>query len=254
MSACACRRALFRLGLLAGAVGTACAAQGQEGSAAKPLQTVEIRGSATTYDPRRDDTASKIVVTQEELAKYGDTSIAEALKRVPGVTVNGSGRGAEIRMRGLGNGYTQILIDGQRAPANFSIDALSPDVIERIEVLRVASAEFSTQSIAGTINIVLKKSVKAGQRTLKLGYAHGAALVNPNASLQLSDKLDKLSYSLAASFSRARSEEDGLTAEQLRNAAGQVVASACRTSPKPAGLPWPASRRGSPGPSITATP
>jgi outer membrane receptor for ferrienterochelin and colicins len=35
-------------------------------------------------------------------------------------------------------------------------------VIERIEVLRAASAEFSTQSIAGTINIVLKKAVKAG--------------------------------------------------------------------------------------------
>lgn len=38
-------------------------------------------------------------------------------------------------MRGLGAGYTQILINGERAPAGFSMDSLAPDVIERIEVL-----------------------------------------------------------------------------------------------------------------------
>jgi outer membrane receptor protein involved in Fe transport len=91
-------------------------------------------------------------------------------------------------MRGLGGGYTQVLINGERAPAGFAIDSLAPDVIERIEVLRAASAEFSTQSIAGTINIVLKKAVKAAQRELKLGYGKGNALKSPTANLQLSDK------------------------------------------------------------------
>lgn len=118
------------------------------------------RASADAYDPRRDDTASKIVVTREEIVKYGDTSVLDVLKRVPGVTVTGAnGRGGEVRMRGLGSGYTQILINGERTPAGFTIDSLSPDVIERIEVLRTATAEFSTQSIAGTINIVLKKAI-----------------------------------------------------------------------------------------------
>ncbi|MET0982597.1 MAG: TonB-dependent receptor plug domain-containing protein, partial [Telluria sp.] len=127
----------------------------------QPMQKVEVRGTAEGYDPRRDDTATRIVVGQEEIAKYGDTSVADVLKRVPGITVSSpNGRGGEIRMRGLGAGYTQILVNGERAPAGFSIDSLSPDVIERIEVLRAASAEFSTQSVAGTINIVLKKAIR----------------------------------------------------------------------------------------------
>ena len=69
-----------------------------------PMQTVRIKGSAASYDARRDDTASKIVVGSEEIQKYGDTSVNDVLKRLPGITVGGAaGRsGGEIRMRGLG--------------------------------------------------------------------------------------------------------------------------------------------------------
>lgn len=228
---------LLRLTLLSAAIAaTACvhAQQAAQTGAAQDgsMQKVEIRGAADAYDPRRDDTAAKIVVGHDELAKYGDTSVVDALKRVPGVSVGSGARGTEVRMRGLGNGYTQILIDGERAPANFSIESLSPDVIERIEVLRVASAEFSTQSIAGTINIVLKKAVKAGQRTAKLGYAHGSATDNPNASLNLSDRRGQLSYSLAASASRTRNTLDTGTLEQRFGPGGQLLGARLSSEPE----------------------
>jgi len=156
-----------------------------------PMQKVEVKGAAASYDARRDDTASKTVVSSEEIQKYGDTSVNDVLKRLPGITVGGAaGRsGGEIRMRGLGAGYTQILINGERAPAGFAIDSLAPDVIERIEVLRAASAEFSTQSIAGTINIVLKKALKAAQHEVKISEAKGSKFSSPSVSLQMSDKL-----------------------------------------------------------------
>jgi outer membrane receptor for ferrienterochelin and colicin len=164
------------------------------------MQKVEVRATAEGYDPRRDDTATKIVVGQEEIAKYGDTSVADVLKRVPGITVSSpNGRGGEIRMRGLGAGYTQILVNGERAPAGFSIDSLSPDVIERIEVLRAASAEFSTQSVAGTINIVLKRAIRTGQREFKIGARTGGGFDGPTANFQLSDKRGTMSYSVAGS-------------------------------------------------------
>jgi outer membrane receptor protein involved in Fe transport len=175
----------------------------QESKEAKDntVQQVEVRGALAAYDPRRDDTAAKIVVNHDEIVKYGDTNVLDVLKRVPGVTLSGNGgRGSEVRMRGLGNGYTQILLNGERAPAGFSLDSLAPDLIERIEVLRAASAEFSTQGIAGTINIVLKKTVKAGQRELKLGFARAGDSLGPTANLQLSDKAGKLAWSFAANY------------------------------------------------------
>ena len=166
------------------------------------MQTVEVKGSG--YDPRRDDTASKMIVGSEEILKYGDTNVTDVLKRLPGITVSGAaGRsGGEIRMRGLGSGYTQILLNGERAPAGFSLDTLSPDVIERIEILHAASAEYSTQSIAGTINVVLKKAVKTAQRDVKLGVGGGRDAFASNGNLQWSDKEGIFSYSLAASLYR----------------------------------------------------
>jgi len=131
----------------------------QQSSAPRPAMpaTVEVKANADTL--RRNDTASRSVVTHEELVKYGDRSALDAMKRLPGVTVSDG----TVRMRGLGSGYTQVLVDGERAPSGFSLEALAPESIERIEVIRAATAEFSTQSIAGTINIVLRKA--AGKNT-----------------------------------------------------------------------------------------
>jgi len=189
------------------------------------MQRVEVQGKLDSYDPRRDDTATRIVVNHDELVKYGDTSVADALKRVPGVTVSGSaGRGTEIRMRGLGAGYTQILLNGERAPAGFDIGSLAPDVIERIEVLRAASAEYSTQSIAGTINVVLKKTIKAAQRELKAGYGRGGGdFKSPTLNLQLSDKLGKLSYSFAGNYFRSQFTDDPASTERFFDAGGRLT-------------------------------
>jgi outer membrane receptor for ferrienterochelin and colicins len=199
----------------------AAPAHAQQAASAGKVQQVEVRGAADAYDPRRDDTAAKIVVNHDEIVKYGDTSVLDVLKRVPGVTVSGSGgRGSEVRMRGLGNGYTQILINGERAPAGFSIDSLAPDLIERIEVLRAASAEFSTQSIAGTINIVLKKTVKAGQRELKTGFARSSDSLGPNANLQLSDKAGKLAWSFAANYAHQHYERTVRSDQEFDDPAG----------------------------------
>jgi outer membrane receptor protein involved in Fe transport len=139
--------------------------------------TVEVKGGASSYDPRRDDTASKTVLNADEIRKYGDDNIYDVLKRAPGVTVTGK----TLRMRGLGAGYTQILVNGDRPPPGFSLDTLAPDQIERIEIIRAASAEYSTQAIAGTINIVLKKITAKPQHDLRLAYANSP--VNHNYSL-----------------------------------------------------------------------
>lgn len=197
------------------------AAKAEEG---KTIQQVEVKGSADTYDPRRDDTAARIVVGSEEITKYGDTSVLDVLKRVPGITVNAGsgGRGGEIRMRGLGAGYTQVLINGERAPAGFSMESLAPDSIERIEVLRAASAEFSTQSVAGTINIILKRSVKNRMRELKLGVMASSNGKSPNASLQVSDRDGNFSYSLGVNATVDRFEFESSGAERGVGPDGRV--------------------------------
>ena len=156
----------------------------------KPIQKVEVKGAASNYDPRRDDTASKTVLSAEEVRKYGDDNIFDVLKRAPGVTVTDK----SIRMRGLGAGYTQILVNGDRPPPGFSLDALTPDQIERIEVIRAASAEYSMQAIAGTINIVLRKVVSKPQRDLRLNATRSTLQRSGTVGGTWGEKVGSLSY------------------------------------------------------------
>jgi outer membrane receptor protein involved in Fe transport len=178
-------------------------------AAKQSVETISVKGSQDSYDARRDDTATKIVVGEEEITKFGDTQLADVFKRLPGVTVTGS----EIRMRGLGSGYTQILLNGERAPPGFAVDTLSPDLVERIEIIRAATAEFSTQSIAGTINIVLKKKVSVAQREVKAGLASGRGYRAPNANFNLSDRDGRFSYSANGYFYRSIVNSTGSSAE-----------------------------------------
>jgi iron complex outermembrane receptor protein len=138
---------------------------------------VEIKSDRNNdTEQRRQSTAAKIVIGREELDRQGDSTLGEVLKRLPGVTIQGApGRGGGIRMRGLGGGYTQILLDGQRVPPGFSIESLTPDMVEKVEILRAPTAETGARAIAGTINIVLREGQRANPDDLKLGssFEHG---------------------------------------------------------------------------------
>jgi iron complex outermembrane receptor protein len=157
---------------------------------ATDLGRIEIRSNRNNdTEVRRESTAAKIVIGREEIEKQGDATLGEVLKRLPGVTIGGPpGRGGAIRMRGLGGGYTQILLDGERMPPGFSVDQLTPEQVEKIEILRAPTAETGARAIAGTINIVLREGQKAAPDDLKLTHSvehgHASSQVNWVHNLQ----------------------------------------------------------------------
>jgi outer membrane receptor protein involved in Fe transport len=186
-----------------------------------PMQKVEVQG-AKNYDERRQDTATKIVVTQEDIVRYGDTTVGDVLKRLPGITMGGvQGRGGEIRMRGLGSGYTQIMLNGEPSPPGFSLDSISPDLIERIEIIRAATAELSTQAIAGAINIVLKRAVQTAQREVKVGASEDGGKFSENVNLQISDKAGRYSYSVSGNFNHGQYERPSTIVESGADVSGK---------------------------------
>ncbi len=165
-------------------------------------QRIEIVGGRTgDIDERRSSTAAKIVFGREEIDRYGDATLGEVLRRLPGVdAAGGPGRGGPPRLRGLGGGFTQILIDGERIGPGFPIESLSPELVERIEILRAPTAETGARAIAGTINIVTREgrprrindpslalTVESGTASPRLNWTFnerdGAWTTNLNSSL-----------------------------------------------------------------------
>lgn len=176
------------------------------------LETVSVQG--TRYDARREDTASKIVVGQDELLRYGDTTLLDALKRLPGITVGtgAPGRSGAVSLRGLGDGYTQILINGQKAPAGFDMDSLSPEMIERIEIVRSPTADLRAEAIAGTINIILTNVARRDTNKVSIAWGVTDGKQTPSITWQQSHRDDHRSHDVTATLSRREFlvEESGI--------------------------------------------
>jgi outer membrane receptor for ferrienterochelin and colicins len=191
------------------------------------LQQVTVSGSrANDTEVRRNSTAAKMIFGREELDRNGDTSIGEILKRLPGITMGGPpgrGGGGGVRMRGLGNGYTQMLVNGERPPAGFSLETLSPDQVERIEVMRGPVAEHSTQAIAGTINIVLREGYVQKDIQLRVSDGIEQNRHSPNVSVTVPGKSGALSWVMNGSMFLNRQRDEAAIVDQDLSPVGTLL-------------------------------
>ncbi len=174
-------------------------------TAPQRVDQVEVTGKNTATDERRNASAAKIIITREELEQFGDTNLGEAMRRLPGVTTGGRpGRPGAPQMRGLGGGLTQILIDGQRIPPGFSVQDITPDQVERIEILRAPTAETGARAIAGTINVILREPLRKTDHDIKTGVSVERGRVSPNVSWSYNGLLsDTGTYTLTGSVNRS---------------------------------------------------
>ena len=137
---------------------------------ATQLQTIVVTASGQAVDVKSAP-ASISIITAEEIQKQPVSSLADVLKRVPGVSggLSSNGAGSKIQIRGMPENYTLILIDGKRVGssrdtnyrANLGHQDLNwvrPEMIERIEVVRgPMSTLYGSDAMGGVINIITKK-------------------------------------------------------------------------------------------------
>ena len=158
----------------------------QEGEAITTANaTVVISGIG--YRDRTEETAPVLVYDTDYFQRFEPLSAGDALKRVPSVTFLSDVLESDgVRLRGLDPAYTQILINGEQVPGAgsssgaigngaetaFFVDRIPAELIERVEIVRSASANRSGDAMAGALNIVLKDGY-----ALEGGYVRLGALM-----------------------------------------------------------------------------
>ena len=185
------------------------------------IQRVEIVARQGSTELRRAASFAKQVYGREELDRYGDTNALDVMRRLPGVNVDTGGP----RMRGLGAGYTQILINGDPAPPGFNLDQLSPSQIERIEVIKASTAEQSAQAVAGSINVILKESSRRSLSTLRLGLGSGIDRPLGNLNYSINESAGPFSLSLPVSLFEWNRQIRNLVDRRMAGTNGQPAVS-----------------------------
>ena len=164
--------------------------------AAPVPQRIEIRGEVDSdTERRRREPVATSVVGRDELDRYNDPSVADVLRRQPGVNL----QGGNPRLRGLGAGYTLILVNGEPAPPGFSLENLPPSQVERIEITKGPTAQHSAQAVAGTINIILREPPRQRQRELGVRLGYTQYRVVPAFNALWADRFGAVSVSLPVS-------------------------------------------------------
>lgn len=111
---------------------------------------------------------TKVVYSTSDLVSQRGGTAGDILKNMPSVTMGGApGHNRDVRFRGLGNGYTKVLINGRSTGITGNnretvLDQIPANAIERIEILSNPTAEYTSDGLNGIINIVLKQSADFG--------------------------------------------------------------------------------------------
>lgn len=153
------------------------------------LSTVEVRGTAA--GSAQPEGVLRRVVEAPELLRMNDSRLAEALRRLPGLSLVAGrpGQPDQITLLGLGPGRTQVLLNGRRVPPGFNLDDIAPEQIARVEIQRGQSAGLSGDAVAGSINLVLRPAAQQRQRRLQASGSGGAAGDNTRLQWQQSGAL-----------------------------------------------------------------
>lgn len=146
---------------------------GTDAKSPVPVEKVVVYGTA--YRNRTGETAPSLNYGLDYFQKFEPLTAGDALKRVPSVTFQSDVLEYDgARLRGLDPGYTQILINGEQVPGagldrSFFVDRIPAELIERVEIVRSASADRSGDAVAGAINIILRDALSLDGGYVKAG-------------------------------------------------------------------------------------
>ena len=169
------------------------------------LDTVAVTGQLASLrgaqDKQRAAQGVVSVVHADDIGQLPDNNAAEALARLPGVSVErDQGEGRFIRVRGLGPDYNAVTINGALVPAAESdrraagLDVVPAGLIRSLEVLKTLSPEHDANSLGGTVSVNTLSAFDQSGRLLRLelggNYDANAAKSAPSGSVTFADRFN----------------------------------------------------------------
>jgi TonB-dependent receptor len=139
---------------------TSTVIQGQE-----VVVTAQMRGQVAAMNQQVASNTIINVVSEQKIKELPDANAAEAIGRLPGVSILRSGGEAnKVILRGLSDKYTTVTIDGVKIAATdadsrgVDLSTISQGSLSGIELSKALTPDKDADAIAGSVNLVTKKA------------------------------------------------------------------------------------------------
>ncbi|MBD3584087.1 TonB-dependent receptor [Flavobacterium selenitireducens] len=137
------------------------------------------QGQSRALNQQKNNRNITNVISSDQVGRFPDANIGDALKRVTGVTMqNDQGEARNIIIRGLAPSLNSVTINGDRIPSaegdnrNVQMDLIPSDMIATIQVNKTLTPDMDADAIGGSVNLVTRATPN-GQRisaTVAGGY------------------------------------------------------------------------------------
>ncbi len=162
----------------------------------------------------------KNIVSSEQLEQFPDLNAAEAMQRIPGITLQrDQGEGKYVQLRGTPPELTNFNINGEQIPSPegdvryVGMDIISADQIESIEISKVLTPDMDADGIGGTVNIITKKA-KGEKPEITASSAAGYSNLRKSNNYQLQfsygQRYNKFGFTMNSSYYQNNQGADNL--------------------------------------------
>ncbi|QRQ99865.1 TonB-dependent receptor [Dyadobacter sandarakinus] len=129
-----------------------------------------LKGQARALNQQRNNENISNIISSDQVGRFPDANIGDALKRVPGITMqNDQGEARNIIVRGLAPELNSVTMNGDRIPSaegdnrRVQMDLIPSDMISTIEVNKTLTPDMDADAIGGSVNLVTRAAPN-GQR------------------------------------------------------------------------------------------
>lgn len=178
--------------------------------AAGATEHVEVVGQAVSIDKalkeQRASDSVESVVHADGVAQLPDQNAAEAVQRLPGVSVErDQGEGRFVSVRGLGPDLNSVTINGTLVPAPESdrravaLDVLPAELVQSLTVVKTLTPDMDANSLGGTVEV---ESLSA--------FDHEGLFYTGSTEASYDENTDKTSPKFSGAISDRFSLGDGI--------------------------------------------
>jgi iron complex outermembrane receptor protein len=208
-----------------------------------PSATVVVTGLRASLESalnkKREDNGIVDVIKAEDMGKFPDTNLAESLQRVPGVVIDrDAGEGRNITVRGLGQDFTRVRINGIEALATtggtdssgganrsrgFDFNVFASELFSSLTVRKSSSADVDEGSLGATVDLQTMRPFDLrgfnATVTAKGKYNDMSKKTDPRIAFLLSDTSQdrKFGWLLSGAFSKRNVLEEGFSTVRWDN-------------------------------------